>query len=82
MLDLKASIFLYISFLWISSLLSQESSTIYFNHLTTKDGLSHNTVNRIEQDKLGFIWFGTFDGLCRYDGKSIVTYKYQSSDST
>lgn len=38
-------------------------------------GLSQNTVNCIMQDSYGFLWFGTWDGLNRYDGKNFVSYK-------
>lgn len=49
-------------------------------HLDKK--LSYNTVSCIYQDSFGFIWFGTFDGLNRYDGKKIVVYKNRVNDST
>lgn len=44
--------------------------------------LSHNTVTSILQDSKGFMWFGTFNGLNRYDGTKIVTYKNNGKDST
>ena len=43
----------------------------YFRTLDIKDGLSHNTVNTILQDRQGFMWFGTKDGLNQYDGLCI-----------
>ena len=46
-----------------------------FQRIGTLDGLSNNTVISIIQDKTGFIWFGTDDGLNRYDGFSFKTYK-------
>ena len=46
-----------------------------FKQYTTREGLSHNTVNCIVQDSLGFIWFGTMDGLNRFDGYNFKTYK-------
>jgi len=49
----------------------------YFRHLTTEDGLSQNTVLSILQDDKGFMWFGTKDGLNRYDGKSVKVFKYE-----
>ena len=39
--------------------------------LTANDGLANNTVWSVLQDKAGFIWIGTSDGLDRYDGKGI-----------
>ncbi len=41
---------------------------IRFINLLKEDGLSNNTINDIVKDKLGFIWIGTMDGLCRYEG--------------
>ena len=40
-----------------------------FTRLTPADGLSHPTVTAIVQDRVGFLWFGTLDGLNRYDGQ-------------
>lgn len=53
-----------------------------FNKLTTSHGLSHNTVYSIVQDRHGFMWFGTREGLNRYDGNSIVTYYADPRDSS
>lgn len=47
---------------------------IYFEHITTHDGLSQNDVNTIYQDKQGFMWFGTHDGLNMYDGYNFTVY--------
>jgi ligand-binding sensor domain-containing protein/DNA-binding CsgD family transcriptional regulator len=47
----------------------------YFDHLTINDGLSNNTVYAITQDQNGFIWFGTRDGLCRFDGYNFSILK-------
>lgn len=41
---------------------------------STQNGLSDNTVREIYQDKQGYIWFATFNGLSRYDGYNIVNY--------
>lgn len=40
----------------------------YFDHVTTKDGLPSNTIYCTMQDRAGFMWIGTRDGLTRYDG--------------
>jgi len=52
----------------------------YFRHFMTDDGLSHNTVLSIIQDKKGFIWLGTKDGLNRFDGfnfKKFANVRHQ-----
>src|SRR5512140_3375928 len=41
---------------------------------TTADGLSHDRVKRIRQDRLGFLWFCTTEGLSRFDGRAFVSY--------
>ena len=51
-----------------------------FAHLTTADGLSQNTVLDILQDRRGFMWFATGDGLNRYDGNAFVVYKHNPND--
>jgi ligand-binding sensor domain-containing protein len=52
-----------------------------FEHITVKDGLSHNHVTRILKDSKGFMWFCTIDGLSRYDGKNFKVYKHDPEDS-
>ena len=56
------------------SILAQEQE-LKFEHLTKEDGLSSSDVTGIVQDKQGFIWIGTIDGLNRYDGYTIKTYR-------
>lgn len=68
-----------ISFLLISSdLLPQKH--IIFNHLTIKEGLSQSSVTCILQDSKGFMWFGTQDGLNRFDGYNFRTFKNDPSE--
>jgi len=47
----------------------------HFTHITSKQGLPHNMVFSIAQDKQGFIWFGTNNGLARYDGYSFRIFQ-------
>jgi ligand-binding sensor domain-containing protein len=49
--------------------------TYRIEHLTTEDGLSQNTIDCIFKDSRGFMWFGTWNGLNRYDGYKFVIYK-------
>ena len=51
-----------------------------FTHLTTNDGLSQGYVTAILQDRRGFMWFATRDGLNRYDGNTFVVYKNSPND--
>ena len=51
-----------------------------FTHLTTNDGLSQGYVTAILQDRRGFMWFATRDGLNRYDGNAFVVYKNNPND--
>jgi ligand-binding sensor domain-containing protein/signal transduction histidine kinase len=51
-----------------------------FSHLTTNDGLSQGYVTAILQDRRGFMWFATRDGLNRYDGNAFVVYKHNPND--
>lgn len=53
-----------------------------FRRLGIENGLSSNTVHSIIKDKTGFMWFGTEDGLSRYDGYSFVVFRNNLSDST
>ncbi|WP_104384471.1 hybrid sensor histidine kinase/response regulator transcription factor [Sphingobacterium sp. HMA12] len=56
---------------------AQRYSNFHFRKLQVEDGLSENTIYCIVQDRQGFMWFGTKDGLNRYDGNSFKNYHYQ-----
>ena len=68
--------------LCVSSLLHAQEPILYFEKLTVQNGLSHNKINCIIQDKRGFIWLGTDDGLNRYDGRSFVHFRQRFQDTT
>ncbi len=53
---------------------------IKFENLTIEDGLSQSSVFAILQDKRGLMWFGTWDGLNRYDGYRFTIYKYNEKN--
>ncbi|MBR1631610.1 MAG: response regulator [Paludibacteraceae bacterium] len=53
-----------------------------FKHYSVTDGLSQNDVTSIIQDKMGFIWFGTWDGLNKFDGYNFTTYKAMPGDDS
>ncbi|MBN2416091.1 sigma 54-interacting transcriptional regulator [bacterium] len=52
-----------------------------FDHITVEDGLSQSVVSTIFQDSKGFIWFGTEDGLNRYDGYEFTIFYSNPDDS-
>jgi signal transduction histidine kinase/ligand-binding sensor domain-containing protein/AraC-like DNA-binding protein/AmiR/NasT family two-component response regulator len=56
------------------------ASDIVFEKLTIEDGLSDLTVRSIIQDHVGYMWFGTNNGLNRYDGNEIVSYFFDRND--
>ena len=52
----------------------------FFNSLGVDDGLSQDIVTSIAQDQLGFMWFGTEDGLNRFDGIQFQSYRHNPDD--
>ena len=57
-----------------------EAQNLFFSNISVKNGLSSNVTNSIVQDKYGFIWIGTQEGLCRYDGtEQWVSMRYMES---
>lgn len=69
-----AVLFIYI--LMHSFGLYAQKPNIKFKHLENLQGLSQNSVNSIIQDYMGFLWFGTNDGLNKFDGHNFTIYKY------
>ena len=53
-----------------------------FKYITVDQGLSHNMVITICQDSYGFIWYGTSNGLNKYDGYELTNYYHRDDDST
>jgi len=65
----------------IPFLLSAQGTNIKFKHISIKDGLSQSTINCITQDELGFMWFGTQDGLNKFDGYEFNVFKHDIDDA-
>jgi diguanylate cyclase (GGDEF)-like protein len=57
-----------------------DTKPIRFDHLGPEQGLSQSAVLSIFQDSRGFMWFGTEDGLNRYDGYAFTVYRHDPSD--
>ena len=62
--------------------LKAQYNNIRFDHISLANGLSQSSVNCILQDSKGFMWFGTQDGLNRYDGYSFTVYRNDLDDSS
>ena len=58
-----------------SSPVAWPGQALRFEHIGIEDGLSQSTVTVILQDRRGFLWFGTEDGLNRYDGYTFTVFK-------
>lgn len=72
------SLLFFLCLLWIRPGQAQPT----FHHLTTTDGLAHNTATDLIQDHRGFIWVATVDGLNRYDGERFRTYRRSARDTS
>ncbi len=71
----------FIPLLFLFSRIGYSQSKITFDKLTVEDGLSQTSVVSITQDSMGFMWFGTKDGLNRYDSRQFEVFKNNKSDS-
>ena len=58
--------------LFLQKVSGEENSSYYFTHINGDNGLSSSNVKAIIQDSYGFMWFGTKNGLNRFDGTSIL----------
>lgn len=82
MLIQRAKNILKVSLLSFTLLINVSAQDIFFKHLTVENGLSNNKVNCMLEDHLGFIWFGTEDGLNRFDGYDLKIYRHQPDDKS
>ena len=74
---------LYISaIIFLTLPLRVTAQQVHFRHLTINDGLSQNAVLSIMQDGHGYMWFGTKDGLNRYDGYNFRIFQNDPRDTT
>ncbi|WP_216351018.1 two-component regulator propeller domain-containing protein, partial [Mucilaginibacter polytrichastri] len=67
---------LIILLLWCS--IDSSAANINFTTITVKEGLPSNTIYSIIKDKSGIMWFGTSNGLCKYDGTNFVVYRHEA----
>lgn len=72
-----------LAWLFLPTFLAQANDTLQnlsFNHITSADGLPQNTISSMLQDRHGFLWLGTHDGLHRYDGYEFKSFKFDAKD--
>ncbi|MFZ6001748.1 MAG: ligand-binding sensor domain-containing protein, partial [Bacteroidota bacterium] len=67
----KATLLIFLTY---ASIVLNAQTDIRFQHITVDDGLSQSSISSMVQDKFGYLWIGTRDGLNRYDGSTFVTY--------
>mgnify|MGYP003859971955 CR=1 FL=1 len=70
---------LFLLFWTVSFGVNAQKEDHYFEHITMEDGLSGSTVFSIMQDKQGFMWFGTKNGLNRYDGHNFKIFNSETN---
>lgn len=63
-----------------TKVVNQLQAPLGCERITIKDGLPASNVQSIVQDKIGFLWFGTPDGLARYDGNQLRVYRSNDQD--
>src|SRR5262245_41758077 len=59
----------------------KQDENILFHHLTTENGLLHDAVTCLLEDKKGYLWIGGHKGLCRYDGARMLSFQ-KSGDTS
>jgi len=74
-MNLKATFTILAICLLSSSMLPGQMQNIRFDRLNKEDGLSHSLVNAVVQDDVGYLWFGSQDGLNRYDGYEFKVFR-------
>lgn len=76
---------LFVFFYLLAATLSGQESFSYknkkFKHLSLEEGLSQSSVLCVLQDHNGFLWFGTRDGLNKYDGYTFKKYRYNAQNA-
>lgn len=80
--DRGLAICLFSCFVMFCSLPASSQMTESVKHYSTEQGLSHDGVLCITRDREGFMWFGTWDGLNKFDGHTFSVYKSYPGDSS
>src|SRR6516225_8464908 len=79
MLSIRYCLFIFF-LLSLTAVFSQRERQYALTHFSTNNGLVTNSVFNVVQDKQGYIWLATVDGLQRYDGNRFLTFRHSSAD--
>jgi ligand-binding sensor domain-containing protein len=74
-------LFTILSFLLSAANPCNSQDNMRFEHFTSENGLSENFVYTVYQDKKGYLWIGTHDGLNRYDGYGFKKFRHDPANS-
>ncbi len=77
----KATFIILLLFPIHSHNLLAQPHDLEFERISLEQGLSQSVVTCVLQDRKGFLWFGTMDGLNKYDGYGFTVYKHDAQDS-
>lgn len=72
--------FVFFLLMFSAVVFSQQEKQYAFTHFNTANGLVSNSVFDVLQDKQGYIWLATVDGLQRYDGNRFITFRHSNTD--
>ena len=70
-----------VMFIICSNALTAQVAKYHFTSISSRDGLSSNTVNAVLKDSYGLVWFGTEDGLTKFDGLNYTIYRHDDKDT-
>ncbi len=77
----KKAFIVYVMLLLMGRIATAQNKDFLIERISLEQGLSQSAVNVIFQDKKGFLWFGTQDGLNRYDGYNFEVYKSEPGNT-
>src|SRR4051794_14184173 len=72
--------FLFLSTIYLATY--SQTKKLRFEHPFLEKGLQNNGIQCSLQDSKGYLWFGTMDGLVKYDGYNFINYKHTPYDTT
>lgn len=68
------AVIIFLSLVLAAAAAPAQTKQVSFDHLTIENGLSQNSVTCLHKDSRGYLWFGTYDGLNKFDGYEMTAY--------